>query len=67
MLKDQIAIVTGGSRGIGKEIAVKLAEQGMKLTIVGSSSQISDTAEDLKKWVTQMYCLYRRMSQKKKI
>ncbi|WP_144554769.1 SDR family oxidoreductase [Bacillus sp. X1(2014)] len=49
MLKDQIAIVTGSSRGIGKEIAVKLAEQGMKLTIVGSSSQISETAEDLKK------------------
>ncbi|WP_026565945.1 SDR family oxidoreductase [Bacillus sp. UNC41MFS5] len=49
MLRDQIAIVTGSSRGIGKEIAVKLAEQGMKLTIVGSSSQISETAEDLKK------------------
>ncbi|MBV7508121.1 SDR family oxidoreductase [Bacillus sp. sid0103] len=48
MLKDQIAIVTGSSRGIGKEIARKLAEQGMKLTIVGSSSQISQTAEDLK-------------------
>jgi NADP-dependent 3-hydroxy acid dehydrogenase YdfG len=49
MLRDQIAIVTGSSRGIGKEIAVKLAEQGMKLTIVASSSQISETAEDLKK------------------
>lgn len=49
MLKDQIAIVTGGSRGIGKEIAVKLAESGMKLTIVGSSAQVSETAEELKK------------------
>ncbi|WML27936.1 SDR family oxidoreductase [Neobacillus sp. OS1-33] len=49
MLKDQIAIVTGGSRGIGKEIAVKLAESGMKLTIVGSSTQVSETAEELKK------------------
>jgi NADP-dependent 3-hydroxy acid dehydrogenase YdfG len=49
MLKDQIAIVTGASRGIGKEIAVKLAEQGMKLSIVGSSAQISETADDLKK------------------
>ncbi|WP_066068188.1 SDR family oxidoreductase [Neobacillus soli] len=49
MLKDQIAIVTGASRGIGKEIATKLAEQGMKLAIVGSSSQVSETAADLKK------------------
>ncbi|MEH7072494.1 SDR family oxidoreductase [Neobacillus drentensis] len=48
MLKDEIAIVTGSSRGIGKEIAKKLAEQGMKLTIVGSSSQIAETAEELK-------------------
>lgn len=49
MLKDQIAVITGASRGIGKEIAVKLAEQGMKLSIVGSSAQISETAEELKK------------------
>ncbi|MEH7301110.1 SDR family oxidoreductase [Neobacillus drentensis] len=48
MLQNQIAIVTGASRGIGREIAVKLAEQGMKLTIVGSSSQILNTAEELK-------------------
>lgn len=48
MLKDQIAIVTGASRGIGKEIAVKLAEQGMKLAIIGSSAQISETADELK-------------------
>jgi NADP-dependent 3-hydroxy acid dehydrogenase YdfG len=47
-MKDQIAIVTGASRGIGKEIAVKLLEQGMKLTIVGSSTQIIETAEELK-------------------
>ncbi|MFK9094124.1 SDR family oxidoreductase [Bacillus salipaludis] len=49
MLKDQVAIVTGASRGIGREIAKKLAEQGMKLTLVGSSSQVSGTAEELKK------------------
>ncbi|WP_312472319.1 SDR family oxidoreductase [Neobacillus sp.] len=49
MLKDQTAIVTGASRGIGREIATKLADQGMKLTIVGSSSQISETANELKK------------------
>ncbi|MBS4188713.1 SDR family oxidoreductase [Bacillus sp. FJAT-49705] len=48
MLKGQVAIVTGASRGIGKEIALKLAEQGMKLAIVGSSKSIYQTAEELK-------------------
>lgn len=49
MLKDQVSIVTGASRGIGKEIAIKLAEQGMKLVIIGSSAQISETADELKR------------------
>lgn len=48
LLKDQIAIVTGASRGIGKEIARKLAEEGMKLTIVGSSTDISAVAAELR-------------------
>lgn len=48
MLKDQIAIVTGASRGIGKEIALKLAEQGVKLALIGSSEQVTQTAEELK-------------------
>lgn len=48
MLNNQVAIITGASRGIGREIAAKLAKQGMKLTIVGSSSQITETAKELK-------------------
>lgn len=48
MLKGQVAIVTGASRGIGKEIAQKLAEQETKLTLVGSSSEVITTAEELK-------------------
>lgn len=48
MLKNQIGIVTGASRGIGKEIANKLCEQGMKITIVGSSEEVYQTAEELK-------------------
>lgn len=47
MLKDQVAIVTGASRGIGKEIAIKLAEQGAKLTIVGSSADVHQSAKEL--------------------
>jgi NADP-dependent 3-hydroxy acid dehydrogenase YdfG len=47
MLKDQVAIVTGASRGIGKEIALKLAKEGAKLTLVGSSQDVLQSAKDL--------------------
>jgi NADP-dependent 3-hydroxy acid dehydrogenase YdfG len=47
MLKNQVAIVTGASRGIGKEIAKKLANEGVKLTLVGSSQDILQSAKDL--------------------
>jgi NADP-dependent 3-hydroxy acid dehydrogenase YdfG len=49
MLKGQTAIVTGASRGIGKEIAIKLAQQGMKLILIGSSEEIHQSAADLNK------------------
>jgi len=34
MLKGKVAIITGGSRGIGKAIALKLAQQGADIAIV---------------------------------
>ncbi|GMB08765.1 NADP-dependent 3-hydroxy acid dehydrogenase YdfG [Thermolongibacillus altinsuensis] len=49
MLKGQVAIITGASRGIGKAIAHKLAEKGAKLALVGSSEEIHKTGEELKK------------------
>ncbi|MBM6617056.1 SDR family oxidoreductase [Bacillus suaedaesalsae] len=48
MTTNQVAIVTGASRGIGKEIALQLAKKGMKLSIIGSSEDITKTAEELK-------------------
>ncbi|MBA2874723.1 SDR family oxidoreductase [Thermaerobacillus caldiproteolyticus] len=48
MLKNQVAIVTGASRGIGKEIALKFAEQGAKLALVGSSEDIYQTGKELR-------------------
>jgi NADP-dependent 3-hydroxy acid dehydrogenase YdfG len=35
LLKDKVAIVTGGGTGIGKEIASKLASLGAKVVIAG--------------------------------
>jgi 3-oxoacyl-[acyl-carrier protein] reductase len=34
MLRDKIALVTGGAQGIGQEIAIKLAEKGVKIAII---------------------------------
>lgn len=48
MLKDQIAVVTGGSRGIGRAIALELARQGAGVAIVyaGNAQAAQETAED---------------------
>ena len=47
MLKDEVAIVTGGTKGIGKAISLLLAEEGAK--VVANFSKDVDTAENLMK------------------
>jgi 3-oxoacyl-[acyl-carrier protein] reductase len=47
LLKDQVAIVTGGTKGIGRAICILLAEQGAK--VVANFSKDIDAAEGLKK------------------
>ncbi len=44
-LTGKVAIVTGGSRGLGLEIAEGLAEAGAKVTITGRRRQWLDSAE----------------------
>ncbi len=47
MLKDEVAIVTGGTKGIGKAISLLLAEEGAK--VVANFSKDVDAAENLMK------------------
>lgn len=50
-LKNQVALVTGASRGIGKSIALSLASEGAKLVINYANS--STAAEDLVTEITE--------------
>lgn len=45
--KDQVALITGSSRGIGKGIALRLAREGMKIVIHGiDADEIARTTQE---------------------
>ena len=46
MSENKVALITGATRGIGREIALELAENGMDIAINYRSE--SDIPEDLK-------------------
>ena len=52
MLKDKIAVVTGSSGGIGKAIAIAMAQKGAKVVVNYSSSEEEalEAVEEIKKY-----------------
>ena len=50
ILKGKVAIITGSSRGIGKAIAIELAEKGASIVLNGRNhSRLNDTENEIRK------------------
>lgn len=60
MLKNKVAVVTGGSRGIGKAIALKMAENGADIAIVyaGNEQAANETCDQITQYSVKAkaYC-----------
>ncbi len=50
MLKDKVVLITGGSKGLGKAVALKLAERGTNLALLARSEEVlNKTVAEIKK------------------
>ena len=56
-LKGKVAIVTGGSVGIGWAIANRFVQEGAKVVITGRRAQVGEDAAK-KDWYTRRYSFH---------
>lgn len=68
-INEKVALVTGSSRGIGKEIAIKLAEQGYHLVInyARSRSKAEETAEEIRNLGQKAITVKANVAKKEKV
>jgi len=61
LLKDRVAIITGGGRGIGRGIALRFAREGARLVLVDiEQAHLDETAQALHEQGTDTECLTQR-------
>ena len=58
-LKNQIAVITGASSGIGKSIALELAKQEVTLCLLGRNLESLETVADIANQTTRRVYCYR--------
>ena len=60
-LQDKVAIITGGSEGIGKAAALSMAKEGARVFIVARRPEVLEqTAQELRPPPKGWWCQYRR-------
>jgi len=66
--KDKVAIITGGNRGIGKGISLRLAEEGAKIAIVArDETAAKNVMEEIQKYGQECIFIKTDVSNKKEV
>ena len=64
-LKDKVAIVTGSGRGIGRGVAILMAEEGAKVVVVDPGVNVDGSGQDqsiAEQVVQGVWCRHRWIS-----